>query len=202
MLSGQTDINYELLQILDALIRQWEKEVVEFKEAKSQYDTDKLGRYFSAISNEANLKNQQFGWIIFGIRENDRQIVGTNYKDSPNLEKLKHEISQNTTDGISFLDIFEVFPVVDDQKKRVIMFKVPAAITAMPTGWKNRYYGRAGDSLTVLTQSEIDIIRGQQRKDWSKQLVPNSSISNLDQEAILIAREKYKGRKKKEHISQ
>ena len=196
-----TDTNYELLPILDALILRWEKEIVEFKEAKSQFDTDRLGRYFSAISNEANLKNQQFGWMIFGVRENDRQIVGTNYKNTITIEKLKHEIAISTTDGITFLDVFEVYPVVNGQEKRVVMFKIPAAITAMPTGWKNRYYGRDGDSLTTLTQSEIDIIRGQQRKDWSKQLAPNSSVANLDSEAIQIAREKYKGKKKKEHIS-
>lgn len=198
---NQSNPDDELIQVLNALILRWEKEIVEFKEAKSQYNTDKLGQYFSAISNEANLKNQQFGWIIFGVREHDRKIVGTDYKDTLNLEKLKYEIAQSTTDGITFLDIFEVYPIVDGEKKRVVMFKIPAAITAMPTGWKNRYYGRAGDSLTLLTQNEIDMIRGQHRKDWSKQIIPNSSIANLDPEAIRIAREKFKGKKRKDYIS-
>lgn len=197
----EADLNNELLPVLEALMRNWEKEIVEFKEAKSQFDTDRLGRYFSAISNEANLKNQQFGWLIFGVRENDRRIVGTNYKDTSTLDKLKHEISLNTTDGISFLDIFEVYPIVDGQKKRVIMFKIPAAVTAMPTGWKNRYYGREGDSLGFLTQNEIDLIRKQQHKDWSKQIIPNSGIIHLDSGAIQIAREKYKGKKQKGFIS-
>lgn len=31
-----------------------ENEVVEFKEAKNTYDFIKLGKYFSALSNEAN----------------------------------------------------------------------------------------------------------------------------------------------------
>jgi hypothetical protein len=35
-----------------------ENEVVEFKEAKNGYDFNKLGKYFSALSNEANLKHQ------------------------------------------------------------------------------------------------------------------------------------------------
>jgi len=202
MSSIDTEFNQELLQVLKALIIRWEKEIVEFKEAKVQFDTDRLGRYFSAISNEANLKNQQFGWLIFGVREVDRKIVGTQYKNTNALEKLKNEIAAGTTDGISFLDIFEVYVDVEGKEERVLMFKIPAAITAMPTGWKNRYYGRAGESLTPLTQSEIDIIRGQRHKDWSKQLIPNSSVANLDKEAIQIAREKYKGKKKQEHISQ
>ena len=31
-----------------------ETEVVEFKEAKNSYDFNKLGKYFSALANEAN----------------------------------------------------------------------------------------------------------------------------------------------------
>lgn len=40
-----------------------ENEVVEFKEAKNQFDINKLGQYFSALCNEANLlehKNAYF----------------------------------------------------------------------------------------------------------------------------------------------
>ena len=36
-------------------MERWKYEIVEFKEAKGGYDVDKIGRYFSAISNEANL---------------------------------------------------------------------------------------------------------------------------------------------------
>lgn len=46
MLSFETDTNHELLPVLDALILRWEKEIVEFKEAKSQFDTDRLGDIF------------------------------------------------------------------------------------------------------------------------------------------------------------
>ena len=69
---------YEKLQ---SLIDEWESEIVEFKEAKSGYDLDKLGKYFSALSNEANLRNRQNGWLVFGVSEQDhKHIVGTNYK--------------------------------------------------------------------------------------------------------------------------
>lgn len=46
----------EYYEILETLMYRWEFEIVEFKEAKGGYDTDKIGRYFSAISNEANLR--------------------------------------------------------------------------------------------------------------------------------------------------
>ncbi|NTW20454.1 MAG: KR domain-containing protein, partial [Nostocales cyanobacterium W4_Combined_metabat2_030] len=38
-----------------------ENEWAELKEAKNNYDFDNLGRYFSALSNEANLKGKLLG---------------------------------------------------------------------------------------------------------------------------------------------
>ena len=59
-------MNNELLQTLRGLIRNWEHEVVEFKQATNDYDQDKIGQYFSAISNEANLKsrNREFSEAV------------------------------------------------------------------------------------------------------------------------------------------
>lgn len=98
-------------------MERWEYEIVEFKEAKSQYPTDKIGRYVSAISNEANLKNQQYGWLIFGVSESkNKHVVGSNYKDTKSLDHFKYEISKSTTDGLTFLDIFEFIRLWMDRK--------------------------------------------------------------------------------------
>ena len=42
-----------LTVVLEGLIATWENEVVEFKQAGGDYDTDRIGEYFSALSNEA-----------------------------------------------------------------------------------------------------------------------------------------------------
>jgi len=193
---------HDLLSMLNDLINSWESEVVEFKEANNDYDRDKIGQYFSAISNEANLKGLQYGWLVFGVRNKDKKIVGSSYRNTEGLEKLKQEIAQNTTGGISFIDIFEVYPTVDGEKKRVVMFKIPAAVSAIPTGWNNHYYGRNGESIGALSIEEQERIRSQQRKDWSKQIINGSSINQLDKEAIKIARENYKITKNRQHISE
>ena len=135
----KNDKDADILLTLEKLIENWENEVVEFKEANNDYDKNKIGMYFSAISNEANLKGLQFGWLVFGVRNKDKKILGTSYRDTIGLEKLKQEISLNTTGGISFVDIYEVYPIVDDEKKRVVMFQIPAAATAIPTGWNDHY---------------------------------------------------------------
>jgi len=98
----------ELLIKLDALISNWEDETVEFKEANNDYDKDKIGRYFSALSNEANLKNVQCGWLIFGIKEKGKKIVGTNYREKKGLDTLKHEISLQTTVAFHLLKFMKL----------------------------------------------------------------------------------------------
>lgn len=197
--------NVEYYEILENLMERWEYETVEFKEAKSSYDTDKIGRYFSALSNEANLKQQQYGWLVFGVSEKDKikHLVGTAYKkgDSSILEKFKYEISRDTTNGMTFYEIVEIYPTVGGKEYRVLMFKVPAAATGIPTDWRTNYYERSGESLVPLKQYKIDAIRSQERKDWSKQIIENATIEHLDKDAIALARVKYKEKMNQEHIS-
>lgn len=194
------DHQADLLLTLNSLIENWENEVVEFKAAENDYDKEKIGQYFSAISNEANLKGLQYGWLIFGIRNKDKLITGTNYRSTVRLEALKHEISIGTTGGISFIEIYEIYPLVNGEERRVIMFQIPAAATAIPTGWNNHFYGRNGESLGALSVEELDRIRGQEKKDWSKQIVPNADISSLSPSAIATAKQKYKEKMNHPHI--
>ena len=181
--------NADLIATLNNLIVNWETEVVEFKEANKDYDKDKIGQYFSAISNESNLKGLQYGWLIFGVRNKDRKIIGSEYRNKKGLDILKLEISQGTTGGISFVEIFEVYPIVDGEEKRVVMFQIPAAATAIPTGWHDHFYGRNGESLGALSVEELDRIRGQEKKDWSKQIIAYATLDCLDKNAVALARQ-------------
>lgn len=202
---NKTSTNAEYYDILSNLMERWENEIVEFKEAKGQYSEDKIGQYFSAISNEANLKNQQYGWLVLGVSEQKKKYpVGTAFKkgEPTLLEKFKFEISKDTTDGMTFLDIIELFPVYDGKPRRVLMFKIPAAVAGMPTEWKTRYFARNGESLVTLQQYKIDAIRNQQRRDWSRQILPGATIAHLDKSAISFAREKYKEKMNKSYISE
>ena len=191
----------EMILTLYGLIDNWENEVIEFKEAEKDYDRDKIGRYFSALSNEANLRGLQYGWLVFGVNNKERKIVGTEYRNSKGLDILKHEIASGITGGMSFIDIYEIFPVVDGVKKRVIMFQIPAAITAIPTGWHNQEFARDGESLVPLSEEKRERIRRQVRLDWSKRFVLNAAMEHLDKAAISIAREKYKQKMDDSHIS-
>jgi len=198
LVDHKQNMNNELLPLLHGLIRDWEHEVVEFKQATNSYSQHDIGKYFSAISNEASLRGIQYGWLIFGVNNKTREIVSTDYRDTQGLETLKHEIANNSTGGITFIDIFEVY----DGNERVVMFKIPAAVTAMPTAWKGHWYGRDGESLVALSQEELERLRGQAQYDWSAQIIDGSSIGYLDKDAIRIARENYKDKHNRKHISE
>lgn len=87
-----------------------ENDVVEFKEAKNTYDFSKLGKYFSALCNEANLKGVTTGWLVFGVNDH-RQVVldmdyarllaldsGLDLQDIMALDRVQKRRTLNTDD--------------------------------------------------------------------------------------------------------
>ena len=166
-----------------------ENEVVEFKEAKNQYDLNKLGKYFSALSNEANLKNVDNAWLIFGIKDSNREFVNTKFrKNRAKLDSLKGEIANQTSNNITFIEIYELY----ENEKRVLMFQIPPATKGIPTSWKGHWYARHGEELVSLSIEKLERIRNQiQNEDWSAKIIPTATLNDLEPKAILKARENY-----------
>lgn len=166
-----------------------ETEVAEFKKAKNGFGDDELGQYFSALSNEANLKSIPYAWLIFGVDDKTHNVLGSNYKQTrPSLDAMKKAIADQTTSRITFEEIY----TLKYDGKRVVMFQIPAAPQGMPIAYQGHFYGRDGESLVALNIQEIETIRNQNRKtDWSREIVQDATIEDLDTEAINKAREKY-----------
>jgi len=169
-----------------------ENEIVEFKEAKNNYDFNKLGKYFSALSNEANLKTKPFAWLVFGIEDKNHIIVGSQFRPKrKDLDSLKSEIANQTLNRITFIEIYELH----EPAGRVILFQIPAAPKGLPISFKGHYYGRDNEELGPLNLEELERIRAQVIKsDWSAQVLEDATISDLDNKAIAFAREKFKSK--------
>lgn len=165
-----------------------ENEVVEFKEAKRTYDLNKLGRYFSALSNEACLKGLKNAWLVFGVKDN-QTVVGTQFRVSTkDLQSLKKEVADKTTNRLTFIEIHEV----SHPDGRVLLFEIPAAPQGLPVSWDGHYYGRDGESLGPLNLEEIERLRAQNKvDDWSAGILYAATIDDLDATAVALAREKY-----------
>ena len=61
--------------ILSDLISRWENEVIEFKNVGDSYSTSDIGKYFSALANEANLRDAEKAWLVFGVDNKTRGVI-------------------------------------------------------------------------------------------------------------------------------
>jgi ATP-dependent DNA helicase RecG len=167
-----------------------EIEWVEFKEAKNDYHFDKIGEYFSALSNEANLKGQPWAWLVFGVKDKPKEIVSSNYRPNrPHLDRLKEEIANQTNNRLTFEEIYEV----SRPEGRVVLFQIPPALRGVPTAWKGHYFGRDNEALVALNLHELEQIRRQAtQEDWSAQICSEAMLNDLDPNAIRFARHEYK----------
>jgi ATP-dependent DNA helicase RecG len=160
-----------------------ETEWLEFKKAEHSFSFEELGKYFSALSNEARLQGKDAGWLVLGVEDESRAICGTSFKKTGGLDELKHDISQQTTGNISFIEIYELFL----PEGRVLMFHIPPAPQGLPIAWKRHYYGRDGESIVGLSLQEIEAIRGNVH-DWSEDICEDATMADLDVKAIDFAR--------------
>ncbi len=178
-----------LASLLNELIATWENEVVEFKQADNNFSTSDIGKYFSALSNEANLSGADRAWLIFGVNNKTRQVVGTDYRAKPDhLQSLKMQIANDAEPSITFRNIHEL----STEAGRVLLLEVPAAPRGIPIAWKGHYYARAGESLVPLGLDKQDKIRQQTiNEDWSAQVIPQASLNDLDERAVQAAREAF-----------
>lgn len=186
----------EVKNILLSLIKNNENEYVEYKEAKNNFDFNELGKYFSALSNGANLLGKQYAWLIFGVNDKTHKFVNTNYRKNGNLNSLKSEITQSTNDNMTFMDIYEL----EIDNNRVIMFKIPAAL-GIPTTWKGIAYDRNNESLVPLNDSKRNTILSTLNIDWSRQIIEELTVDDLDKDAILKAREQFKKKNENKSIA-
>ena len=100
-----------LQALVSELIARWENEVVEFKNIGDSYSTSDsdIGKYFSALANEANLRGHEKAWLVFGVDNESRAIVGSDYRqDWERLHGLKMQIASDAEPSITFRDIHDL----------------------------------------------------------------------------------------------
>ena len=180
---------YSIERKIIQMIESFESEVVEFKEAKTNYSFNDIGKYFSALSNEANIRGFQEAWLVFGI-SNDKKFTGTEFRKQGGLQSLKKELVNGTNERLTFLEIYEL----SMHKCRIIAFQIPPAIRGIPTTWQGAAYAREHESLCPLPMNKVDLIRSQIGMDWSKEIVKEASVEDLDPAAVKKARELFSKR--------
>ena len=133
----------------------------------------------------------QEAWLVFGISD-EKEIVGTEFRKQGGLHSLKKEIVNGTNERLTFMEIYELTM----NGCRIIAFQIPPAIRGIPTTWQGAAYAREHESVSPLPMNKVDLIRSQIGVDWSKEIVKEASIEDLDEEAIKRARELFSKRQK------
>lgn len=183
----------ELLQELASLPA--ETEWVEFKMNKGAISNEQIGEYISAMSNGACIKNKPFGYLVWGIGNDDHLPVGTNFEFSSakqTSQDLELWIRMLLHPKINFF-IHEF----DFEERHFIILQIPAAV-GEPTHFQKKAYIRINSNKTDL-RNFPDIVRQiyNSHKDWSAEIVENATIDDLDLVALALARVKFTERNPK-----
>ena len=121
-----------------------ETEHLEFKEAKNQFDFEKLLAYCVAIANERG------GRLLLGIENKPpRPVVGTSAY--PNIVKT-------TEDLFNKLKIRVDIEEVQHPGGRVLVFHIPSRPTGRPYHLNGKYLMRSGESLVPMSPDQLQKI--------------------------------------------
>ncbi len=155
----------------DILNRGEEGEVLEFKEAKSNFDSRDRSDYCAAIANMGG------GKLLLGIT-NDKEVVGTSvYQGTEN--KIPQEVYQQI--GISV-----AIEEVRHPKGRVVVFDIPSR----PVGQRVRSYGRytypvrRGEAIGEMDDDTTRKILNEVEPDFSSSIVEGLKLEDLDEAAV------------------
>ena len=116
-----------------------ETEWVEFKVNNDK--PEMIGEYLSTLSNSAALWEQEYAYLIYGVKDETHEIVGTSF--NPTLEKVGNEELENwlltqLTPRIDFK-----FVEVEIEGIHVALIEIPAA-NYQPTSFKGVEFIRVG----------------------------------------------------------
>ncbi|MFC1611274.1 RNA-binding domain-containing protein [Myxococcota bacterium] len=158
------------LEQLGIWLKGREDEHLEFKEAKTQYDSEKLTKYCVALANEGG------GHVVLGVTDKmPRRVVGTKaYRD---LSKLKRDQSQRVRLNIDAAELAH-------PDGRVVVVVVPPRPIGMPMEYKGAYWMRRGEDLVPMPPEVLKRIFDEAHPDYSAEICGGATLEDLDEAAL------------------
>lgn len=118
---------------------------VEFKE--NNFDAQVIGKLISALSNSARLADQNFGYVVWGIRNDDHSAVGTTFNpcvQKQNGQPLEFWLSQRLQPDCAIS-----FRSLDYQETKLVLLEIPAA-SSSPVEFDRQAFIRIGEATPRL----------------------------------------------------
>jgi ATP-dependent DNA helicase RecG len=185
-------MNIENLHILleELIAHPQETQWIEFKLGARSITNEQIGEYISAMSNGATISNQPFGYLVWGVEDATHKVKGTDFIFS--TAKQGNQDLELWIRNLLYPKVnFEIFEF-SYKGNNVVLLRIPSA-KGEPTHFKKKAYIRIGSNKTDLRNfPEYVRIIYNSLEDWSAKIIPNATLSDLDEEAITVAREKFK----------
>jgi ATP-dependent DNA helicase RecG len=175
-----------------------ENEKCEWKEFKSLKNSVSGDGGSDIISYVSAIANMQGGNLIIGIQDKTLNIVGIQNFAGYTIEDIRFRINGNITNlNVDKFSIQEF--TTSDTNKVVWIFHIPKHQFRLPVYAHKKTWQRIDDNLVEMTKARLDAIleQVQVNEDWSKVIIPEASIEDLDSEAMKKARVEFKKRNPK-----
>lgn len=146
-----------------------ENEWVEFKENNA--DPKRIGEYVSALANAATVHERPFGYLVWGIRDSDLEIVGTTF--APWKAKKGNDDLQNWLARVIDPQTHLRFLESSIEGKQVVVLEIAAALQR-PTTFDGVAFIRIGANKKVLRKhpaEERQLWRALEKTSFEKQIV-------------------------------
>ena len=163
---------------------------LEFKMNAGSITNEDIGKYISAMSNGACIANQQFGFLVWGVENKTHQIKGTNFYFST-AKQGNQDLELWLRTMIHPKINFEILEF-EYHWKHIVLLRIPSA-KSEPTNFQKKAFIRINSQTTDL-QSYPEYLRViyNSLEDWSAKIIEKASTKDLDDKAIVLAREKFK----------
>jgi ATP-dependent DNA helicase RecG len=146
-----------------------ETEHLEFKEARQQYDIEKLLNYCVALANERG------GYLVLGVSDKPpRRVVGT--KVFQDTGAIKARI-------LAALRFRVEVDEIQHPDGRVLVFEVPARPIGQPQHYGGTYMMRSGEALVPMTADQLRRIFAEGKADF----LSLDGSTAIDADAVIAA---------------
>ena len=164
----------------------------EMKNLKNSFAGDEKNDVISYVSAIANMDG---GHLVIGVQDKTLEIVGTdlskfNLNSQSAVWKLLEHCTNLSSEGLS-IDEY----VTEDNHKTVWIIHIPKHQPRRPVYAHKKAWQRVEDSLVEMTQERLAAILEEpifEAKDWSTEIVPNATLTDLDELAVAKARVMFK----------
>lgn len=175
-----------------------ENEKCEWKEFKTLKNSVAGNAGNDIISYISAIANMQGGNLIIGIEDKTLEIIGIQDFAGYSISNIRYRINGNCTNlDIEHFSVEEI--ITSDTKKTIWIFKIPKHQFRLPVYAHKKTWQRIDDNLVEMKKARLDAIltQIQVNEDWTKVIISEASIEDLDNIAIEKARLEFKKRNPK-----